>query len=154
MEDLIILHGHDILYGIPYSEACNQQGCAAAYADDHHKETLLISEYIPDGNLLQKFEPVPESRDPFKENPLACRRSLGPYQLSRGFAKFLMAGIQGGAYRTQYCHCQSKSAGEPVKDDDDIGKLIHHLVDFPDDGCKHICSGKKSCNSSYDSGTA
>ena len=90
MEDLIILHGHDILYGIPYSEACNQQGCAAAYSDDHHKETLLISEYIPDGNLLQKFEPVPESRDPFKENPLACRRSLGPYQLSRGFAKFLV----------------------------------------------------------------
>ena len=58
--DLVILIIDNISDGVLNAEACDQQRRAAADADRHHDHALFIAQDVPDRDLVQKRDPVPD----------------------------------------------------------------------------------------------
>ena len=60
-----------------------QERSAAADSDDHHQESLLVSENVSDRNLIEKTDPVPQRSYPLKKYSFSGRRSLRSYEIRR-----------------------------------------------------------------------
>ena len=62
------------------SEAGQQKCCTAANAYYHHYHALFVSQDIPDGNLVQELNVLPDKVDSLNQYTLTSCGRLGTYQ--------------------------------------------------------------------------
>ena len=119
--ELIVHDGGD---GIAQAEARNDEGRAAADAQQHHKQALFIAHDIADGDLVQEGQAVPYERDILEQDALAGLRGLRAHEIRGVLAQLRMAGKPRHACR----------AGQRRQHGDDEQPAVEHI----DDGRKVI----------------
>ena len=134
--DIIGLHLPKLLRrhigdGILDTEARDQQCCASADSHHHHKQPLFIAKDVPQGNLMQKAQPLPQKRNPLQKHTFPRFRRFGPHQGRRHLIQLHPAGQPGSPNGAQQRYRQGNHRQLPVKDIENGVRIIHHSIAEP-----------------------
>ena len=110
---------------IPQAEACQQQCCTAADADEHHGKSLLVAENVADGDLIQEADPLPEWQL-FHKDLFARLWRLGPDQLRGILRQCLVAAPPGHKEHNRRVGHQHRQRKRPIYGQHHIGLDTQH----------------------------
>ena len=116
---------HHIDNGIPEAEARHQQCRTAADSHQHHGKALAVTEDIPDGDLVEKADMLP-NRQPLQQNLLAQLRCLGTDELCRFLTQSSAAAIPGHKQHDTGVDRNHSNAQRPVDGENHMGLDVQH----------------------------